>query len=255
MIIDILTSTTRDSKVTEQTVEFWRSAGYRTRLWDNTHKPCGEGRNRMLRDFYDSNREWCVMCDDDITLYPHRYLTQQFIDTQSAFQQQDVDVFSLNSNNEMHRQQQYTWWSDAQQPLFQRDWTITKWFAVRKTHKEYWFEHWYGLEDVDFALQHIRDGRTVARLSNVFLREQGFNKSSLFSTHEQRRQGLTQGKEGIRTKWGIERNKKQWVNKHWQARGKWQDTTQGWICTEDTAFADTLELRSKPHLPTELWQQ
>tara|TARA_Y100001937_G_scaffold112971_1_gene161123 strand:+ start:2380 stop:3147 length:768 start_codon:yes stop_codon:yes gene_type:complete len=242
MIIDILTSKTRPIETTNQTVEFWKSIGWTPRLWDNTGKPCGVGRNQMMQDFYASDREWCIICDDDITLYPHRFQTQLFMDTFDAFTQSDVDLFSLNSNNEMRRQMQYTWWDTTDQLLWHRDATVTKWFAIRKTDQQYWWEEWYGLEDLDFALQHLADGLTVARMPNVFLREQGFKKSSLFTSDQQRRDGLVQGRQGIAHKWGFStKNKSPWIADKWNPRGAWTKTIKGWVCSQDNKFVQSLQ--------------
>ena len=232
--IDLLCSTRRP-EVTQGTINWWQSKGWEVKTWYNDGYPCGTGRNKMLEEFYASDRQWIVIADDDITLYTHRYNTQWFLDKPELWQNQtEVDYFSLNSNNEMHRQMMKSWWDKNefnQQLVFKRDMTPTKIHIFRKPPKPLWFEKWYGYEDYDFALQFINEGMTVARLLNVFLREQGFSKSSLFEGQEHRKECYAQARIELENKWGnvlIQVLKNKWV-----PRGMWHNHPRyDWICCE-----------------------
>lgn len=234
--IDLLCSTRRPD-TTNKTIKFWEDAGWQVQCWYNDGNSCGEGRNHMLDDFYASDRQWIVMADDDITLYTHRYLTAKWLDNVELWQQQDdVDYFSLNSNNETHRQMMKSWWDTAefnQQFVYKRDFTPTKIHIFRKPPKKLYFEKWYGYEDYDFAFQFLQQGLRVARLLNVFLREQGFDKSSLFKDHQHRKECYAEAKKHLVAKWGT--NYTQCAEQYWQAKGAWHLHPQyGWICCESS---------------------
>jgi len=233
--IDLLTSDRRP-ETTQATVEWWQAQGWEVVCWDNTGNPPGVGRNRILEDFYSSPREWLVMADDDTTLYTHRFRTQEFLDCEWQTQT-DVDLFCLMSNQEMSRGFHYTWWDTKEfnnQWVFKLEPAITKFYCLRNTGTEIYQQEWMGLEDFDFAMEYLKAGYTTARLMNVFLREQGYEKSSLFTDYAHRKECYEQGKANFNKKWGTSR--KQTVLDLFKPRGKWhKHPQQDWICA-DTEF-------------------
>ena len=173
MRIDLLTHEGR-AHITNKTVAWWQAQGWDTVLWDNTGYLPAVGRNRIIKDYKESNRTYLIMADDDITLYPHRYLTGEWLKN-PVFN----SVYTLNSNHKMGilRYNSTGWddgvhhWSDTTE--------ISQMYVIANKDIPYQDESLLALEDIDWAKQCNARGIRTQMLHTVFLREQSQDVGSL----------------------------------------------------------------------------
>jgi hypothetical protein len=196
--IDLLTHQGREH-ITNLTVNWWESQDWQVVLWDNTGYLPAHGRNKIIQDFKNSERSLLIMADDDITLYTHRYLTQQWLKNPVS-----NGVYTLNSNHKMHILMQYS-----------RDWKVDEYNWTQSHHIGQMYiisnktvplqdETLPALEDMDWAWQCQSQGINTYMLNNVFLREQSTDKGSIFCSDRKKRVELYQQSRIImEAKWGT----------------------------------------------------
>ena len=206
--IDLLTHQGREH-ITNLTVNWWQSHGWKVVLWDNTGYLPAVGRNRIIQDFKNSERPLLIMADDDITLYTHRYLTADWLKKPIA-----NGVYTLNSNHKMHILMQYS-----------RDWDHGNHHWTETHHIGQLYvsdckdiplqdETLPALEDMDWAWQCQAMGIKTQMLHTVFLREQSQDKGSIFcKDRKQRVEIYAQAKEQMHSKWGV-KNYKEFKEKY-----------------------------------------
>lgn len=181
--IDLLTCKGRQS-ITNQTVNWWQSQGWETVLWDNTGNLPAIGRNKIIRDFQNSDRNLLIMADDDITLYTHRYLTADWLNHPIA-----NGVYTLNSNHKMGiLKYNSTGWDDGNHH-WRETTEISQFYVIDRKDVPYQDETLPALEDVYWAKACNSLGIPTQLLHTVFLREQSQDKGSLlFRDREHRKE-------------------------------------------------------------------
>ena len=196
--IDLLTCAGR-ADITNKTVAWWQSQGWEVHLHDNTGYPPAVGRNKIIKSFKESDRDILIMADDDITLYPHRFLTQQWLDNPFG-----NGVYCLNSNHKMNLlAQNSSTWNDGQ-----HHWTVSDCigglYVIGNKDVPLQDESLDVLEDLEWAWQCFKQGITCRILHTVFLREQSQDRGSLIATDRGvRKQLYAKALEHIYAKWGI----------------------------------------------------
>mgnify|MGYP003659860815 FL=1 len=193
--INILTHAGR-SEITNRTVDWWHSHGWQTQVWDNTGNLPAVGRNRILKKWKRTDSKMLLMCDDDITLYTHRYLTEQFLR-----QPPDCAVYTLNSNQQVHHQHlNSTGWD-----LGNHVWTptdqITKFYVIASKQVPLQDETLCALEDMDWAWQCAQLGIKPYRLETVFLKEHQMHTHSLFGNQSSRKELYSRAEKQLQNKW------------------------------------------------------
>lgn len=196
--IDLLTHKGREL-ITNKTVSWWTSQNWQVVLWDNTGYSPSVGRNRIIQDYKSSDRELLIMADDDITLYPHRYLTEEWLK-----QPISRDVYTLNSNHKMHLLRQYSRdWAHGNHHWTTSD-CIGQFYVIANKNVPLQDENLHVLEDLDWAWQCFQQGITCRMLHTVFLREQSQDRGSLITTDRViRKQMYAQAEQQIFTKYTI----------------------------------------------------
>lgn len=196
--IDLLTHKGR-SEITNATRNWWESQGWQVVMWDNTGNLPAVGRNKILRDWKNSDRPLLIMADDDITLYTHRYLTAEWLKQPIA-----RGVYTLNSNHKMNALKQYSRdWAHGN-----HHWTeshhIGGLYVIEDKTVPYQDETLPALEDMDWAWQCQAQGITTRMLHTVFLREQSQDKGSLIAKERtQRKELYMKAQTAMYHKWGV----------------------------------------------------
>jgi hypothetical protein len=198
--IDLLTHEGRED-ITNKTVAWWQSQGWKVVLWDNTGHPPAVGRNRIIKHFKESDRDILIMADDDITLYPHRFLTQEWLNNPLG-----NGVYCLNSNHKMNLlAQNSSTWNDGNHHWLRTD-EISQFYVIDRKDIPYQDENpdICPLEDLDWAWQCWALGIECSLLHTVFLREQSQDVGSLIATDRRvRKQLYSQALEQIYQKWNV----------------------------------------------------
>ena len=199
--IDLLTHKGRGD-ITYHTINWWESQGWQVVVWDNTGFLPAVGRNQIIEDYKSSDRDYLIMADDDITLYTHRYLTQQWLKA-PIFN----GVYTLNSNLKMNVLKQYSRdWDCWQQG--QHYWTdchhIGQLYVINRKDIPCQDTSLPALEDMDWAWQCNQLGINTQMLHTVFLREQSQDRGSIFCSDRQQRVELyNQARDMMKHKWGT----------------------------------------------------
>lgn len=173
--IDLLTHQGRPN-ITNQTVNWWQSQGWEVHLWDNTgHRPA-VGRNKIIKDFQNSDRNYLIMADDDITLYTHRYLTQDWL------QNPIIDkIYTLNSNHKMGiLKYNSTNWDNGNHH-WRETFEISQFYVINRKDIPYQDETLPALEDIKWAKDCNKLNIPTYILHTVFLREQSQDRGSLIA--------------------------------------------------------------------------
>ena len=180
--IDLLTCQGR-SHITNHTVCWWQSHGWQVVLWDNTGNLPAVGRNKIIRDFQNSTRTQLIMADDDVTLYTHRYLTQQWLNEPFVTD----SVYTLNSNHKMgiFKYNSSTW--NNQQHHWHDTYQISQFYVIGNKHIPLQDETILALEDMYWAQECNKQGIPTRLLQTVFLREQSQDSGSLLFRNRQHR--------------------------------------------------------------------
>jgi hypothetical protein len=206
--IDLLTCAGR-ADITNKTVAWWQSQGWEVVLWDNTGHLPAVGRNRIINDYKQSDRPVLIMADDDITLYTHRYLTQDWL-------KQPVlnGVYTLNSNHKMHILMQYSRDWDHGNHHWTETHHIGQLYVIDRKDIPLQDETLPALEDMDWAWQCQAQGIPTQMLHTVFLREQSQDRGSIFCKDRKKRVEIyAQAKEQMSAKWGV-KNYKEFKEKY-----------------------------------------
>lgn len=184
--IDLLTHQGR-SKITQATVNWWESYGWQVITWDNTGHLPAVGRNRIINDYKNSDRELLIMADDDITLYTHRYLTQDWLKNPIS-----NGVYTLNSNHKMGILRfNSTGWDDGEHHWCETK-EISQFYVINDKNIPLQDETLPALEDIEWARCCNELGITTRLLYTVFLREQSQDKGSLLFRDRQHRKEIYQ---------------------------------------------------------------
>lgn len=184
--IDLLTCKGR-AEITNKTVTWWQSQGWEVVLWDNTGYLPAIGRNKIIKNFKESNRDILIMSDDDITLYTHRYLTAEWLKKPVA-----NGVYTLNSNHKMGiLKYNSTGWDDGNHHWRETP-EISQMYVIDRKDIPYQDETLPALADLYWAKECNRLGISTQILHTVFLREQSQDKGSLLFRDRQHRKEVYQ---------------------------------------------------------------
>jgi hypothetical protein len=152
-----------------KTVAWWQSHGWEVVLWNNQGYNLPTGQNRILEDWRASDREMLVMAHDDITLYPNRYLTQQWLNKPLK----DKRAYTLNSNMQVYHQHLNSQgWDDGNHHWTPTDQTCKMFVITDKSVPRFDESMNHGGEDLEWSWACFKQGIRTYRLETVFLREQ-----------------------------------------------------------------------------------
>jgi hypothetical protein len=188
--IDLLTCQGR-SEITANTVNWWQAQGWQVVTWDNTGNRPAVGRNKIIKDFKQSDRDLLIIADDDITLYTHRYLTSDWLK-----QPISNGVYTLNSNHKMGIfKYNSSAWNDGCHHWRDTD-EVSQFYVIANKDIPYQDETLPALEDVYWAKECNKLGIKTQLLYTVFLREQSQDRGSLlFRNRQHRKQVYEQAKQ------------------------------------------------------------
>lgn len=227
MRVDILTTQHRNCDVVDQ---FWRSQGWEPVYHDNTDQPPGAGRNRILEEFYASDRKWICIADDDIVFDLARGQAQEFLqDPDAVLDRIDQEITSFGVMNNIHHRVDIT----LNNPVVQHNWVFLRnyWIGClmfhRNTGGQYWFHPTDVLEDMDWCIEQLLDHQRVATCMNLVMKNTGLT-STIFHNQQQRRQRYAAAKQriagsypGIRLTDTGKLMKTRLINSHWPASYNW----------------------------------
>lgn len=227
MRIDIITTQARTTTLVDQ---FWRQWGWQPVYWDNTGHPPGQGRNRVLADFYASDREWLALADDDMIIDVARGRGAEFLSAPQALLSrvpQDISSFGLMNN--IHHRVDITLTNPALHDhwCFYRASWIGCLFFHRRTSGHFQFHPWDVLEDMDWCLEQIQAGHHVAHCMNMVMKNVGFS-STIFRDQSDRRKRYHAAKQRIQQSYpGITLTaqgklvKTRFLNQYWPIQPPW----------------------------------
>jgi hypothetical protein len=187
--IDILTHKGR-AHITDKTIAWWQDNGWETVIWDNTGNLPAVGRNRIIKEYKHSDRNYLIMADDDITLYPHRFLTAAWLTNPLK-----DGVYTLNSNHKMgiFKYNSSSWNDGAHH--WRTTTEISQLYAIADKTIPYMDETLPALEDIAWAKACNEQSIETKLLYTVFLREQSQDKGSLmFKDRQHRKEVYAQAK-------------------------------------------------------------
>ena len=198
--IDIIWSAGREH-IRNTTVNWWQSHGWEVVLWDNTKTNLALGQNRVVDDWRNSDRDLLIMAHDDITLYPHRYLTAEWLKKPIKH-----GVYTLNSNHQMfHEHLNSTGWDDGAHHWTKTD-QICKMFVIDNKQVPRFDETLPAIEDADWAWQCWSQGIPCYRLETAFLREQSMWTHSTYANKDNSRGAMMKEHwKHILKKWNVEK--------------------------------------------------
>jgi hypothetical protein len=228
MRIDILTTKRRDTTVVDQ---FWRSHGWSPVYWDNTDALPGLGRNRILTDFYASDRPWLAMADDDMVIDVKRGAGAEFLsDPYRVLNKIAGEITSFGLMNNIHHRVDIT----LTNPALQDHWVFYRasWIGClvfhHRTGQQFYNNETDILEDMDWCLDQIQAGHHVAHCMNIVQRCVS-GSSTIFQDQAQRRQRYLAAKRRILKQYpGITLSaqnrlvKTRFLNQYWPVQTPWK---------------------------------
>lgn len=228
MRVDILTTRHRSKDMVDQ---FWRSHGWQPVYHDNSDQPPGRGRNQILDEFYDSDRLWLCMADDDCILDTQRGRALEFLRNPNPMLN-DIsdDITSFGVMNNIHHRVEIT----LTNPVLANNWVFMRnyWIGClvfhRNTGRRYYNHDTDVLEDMDWCIAQLQDHQRVATCMNLVQKNTGFT-STIFTNQEQRRQRYRAAKQRIADSYpGISFNangklvKTKLINQCWPHSPNWR---------------------------------
>jgi len=233
--IDILTVKQRPNTMVDK---FWRQHGFEPRFWDNTGKMPGEGRNAILDDFYNSDRKWLMMADDDVVIDTARGDGASFlnnIDQILAKVGDEITTFGV-MNNIVHRVA-----TTLKNPVVEHNWvwmrsySLSNIFLHRKT-QNIPFSETHMLEDQEWCMDQLCAGQRCATLMNVAMKTVT-NTSLLFKDNKDRIAQYQQAKQHwfkkyptLKTDTRNRVRKTALLTQHWPASPNWRSVKNIGVC-------------------------
>jgi hypothetical protein len=188
--IDLLTHAGRED-ITLKTINWWQSYGWEVHTWDNTGNLPAVGRNKIIKDFINSDRQYLIIADDDITLYTHRYLTAEWLKNPITDR-----IYTLNSNHKMGiLKYNSTGWDDGAHH-WKETAEISQFYVINRKDIPLQDETLPALEDLKWARDCNKLNIPTFILHTVFLREQSQDRGSLIAkTRVERKKLYARAKE------------------------------------------------------------
>lgn len=233
MRVDILTTDSR-ADLLRSSLAFWQQWGWQTQVWNNTDQPPGAGRNRILDDFYDSDREWLCMVDDDQLIDVRRGWGERFMRDPGQILHNitpEITTWGL-LNNRIHRVE-----VTVSNPAVAHTWCFikTSWIGCvvfhRNTHRRWaqrYHQHPTGiLEEMDFCLAQFRDGHKIATCANLVQHDRG-GRSTLFANSTERLKAYALAQQRVVADWpgcvirGRKLYREPFIRQHWQPSPDWR---------------------------------
>ena len=205
--VHIVTIKDREDVFTK-TKEFWESYNWKViPIYNENQHPC-IARNKLLRNFYDSNDDWICIADDDLVLmtekefkelgsvkalvgevdYPKLNYREFLKNNEQLFNNTDLPIsfsptrsVNLAGRWSMVRlAKQYNRWPDSQ--IFNNYWVFERFPKAaaiffhqnikKKFNKEFFQdESLDGLQDWSWAMDQIEAGFAVGQLTNIIYKE------------------------------------------------------------------------------------
>ena len=237
--VQLITTKARE-EVFVKTKEFWESYDWKVIPIYNDKQHPSKARNKLLRNFYDSNEDWICIADDDQVLmteeefkdfgavrtivgevdYPKLNYRQFLTNNEQIFNNENLPISFGPSScvnlagrwNMVRLAKQY---NDSQ--IFNDNWVFERFAKVayilfqqntkKKFNKEFFQDTSIGgLEDWEFSMQQIDNGFATARLDNIICKEIS-KRTSLFEaetvkeSQSKRKIAFDQGKDLIINKY------------------------------------------------------
>ena len=227
--VDVLTTTSREF-LRPTTQATWRAAGFEPVYHINDDQHPGVGRNRILQEFYASDREWLIMSDDDVIIDSLRGDYAKFVQDPAAVldiaAQADIATFGI-MNNIVHRVA-----TTLENPavatnwVFMRSYSLSNIFFHRRTRYIAQNETAM-LEDQQWCMDQLAQGLRCACLMNLVLKSIT-TPSLLFDNNAERTKQYEQAKKqwaGEYPLLTVNRNgrtsKMRMINYYWRKRSDW----------------------------------
>jgi len=189
--------------------DFREGVQYITNTTDKIHRP-GPARNILLKEFYKTNQDFCLLMDNDIVLYEG----EKYCDSDNLVSilkdipienLEGVDVFETINPTQTPFSAFFEENKDILQSnlFFKRKPNISGMCLFIRNFrkfgmKEYLYDDWFDEktgkiimgEDIAFGLELIRDGRGVYSLMNAVRKDMGWTVSSWCKNPELRKQAF-----------------------------------------------------------------
>jgi hypothetical protein len=259
MRVDVLTTHSREP-IRTTTNDWWRENAWTPVNYFNDGLKPGVGRNAILEEFYDSNREWLCMVDDDYIFHPRLGRTTEFmqnIDSILAGIGDEITSFGF-LNNILQPIGKL-----LERPVIQNNWVFVRnyWIGCmvfhRNTGRRYYYHPSDQLEEMDWCLSQLEHGQRVAVCQNVSMRDLGGTSNSvLFENKRHRIEHYKQSRDRLLQDWpmlqmkGNKLTKKRMVDYYWPLSHRWHtipDVGYGFIAQgpdqyqEKTTFNELFE--------------
>ena len=152
----------------------------------------GNARNVILKNFYNSDKDWLFICDDDTTAYPYYNYEEFFKDLSNIHKFDGIDAISAiepeytaYKKNNFEDKANLTHYKFTPRELncgsatsFMRN--IRKYYGKEVYYNNILANKQEGLEDVEFLLNWVLDGLTWYKMNTLIRKSLAFNQSTIW---------------------------------------------------------------------------
>ncbi len=152
----------------------------------------GNARNVILKNFYNSDKDWLFICDDDTTAYPYYNYEEFFKDLSNIHKFDGIDAISAiepeytaYKKNNFEDKANLTHYKFTPRELncgsatsFMRN--IRKYYGKEVYYDNILADKQEGLEDVEFLLNWVLQGFTWYKMNTLIRKSLAFNQSTIW---------------------------------------------------------------------------
>ena len=152
----------------------------------------GNARNVILKNFYNSDKDWLFICDDDTTAYPYYNYEEFFKDLSNIHKFDGIDAISAiepeytaYKKNNFEDKANLTHYKFTPRELncgsatsFMRN--IRKCYGKEVYYDNILADKQEGLEDVEFLLNWVLNGLTLYKMNTLIRKSLAFNQSTIW---------------------------------------------------------------------------
>ena len=152
----------------------------------------GNARNVILKNFYNSDKDWLFICDDDTTAYPYYNYEEFFKDLSNIHKFDGIDAISAiepeytaYKKNNFEDKANLTHYKFTPRELncgsatsFMRN--IRKYYGKEVYYNNILADKSEGLEDVEFLLDWVLQGFTWYKMNTWIRKSLAFNQSTIW---------------------------------------------------------------------------
>ena len=233
--VDILTVKQRSNTIIER---FWKQHGFQPVFWDNTNKMPGVGRNIILNNFYNSDRKWLVIADDDVIIDTARGDGKTFLQNIDQILNaigDEITSFGV-MNNIVHRVA-----TTLKNPIVKDNWVWMRSYSFsniffHKKTQNIPFSETYMLEDQEWCMDQLCAKQRCATLMNIAMKSID-NTSLLFRDNKDRIEQYQQAKQHwfkkyptLKTDTRNRVRKTALINQYWPTSLNWKSVKDIGVC-------------------------